>query len=163
MVTSPAPLTRPTDRLSWLWLAVGMALLPFTGWQTVLPLAAWLAPPCLLRFARTQRLVVALPLVALATWAATLVAWRNDYFGPPSLITALFMLVAGLPLVLGCLADRLLAPRLTGFPRTLAFPCTVTAVEFLMTLVNPLAAGGSLAYSQPGQLATQQLVAVTGM
>jgi hypothetical protein len=36
--------------------------------------------------------------------------------------------------------------------RTLVFPCAVTAIEFLMTLFNPLAADGTLAYSQPGQL-----------
>ncbi|MBM4424322.1 MAG: hypothetical protein FJ030_13200 [Chloroflexi bacterium] len=41
-----------TDRLSWLWLILGAALLPFTQLQTAMPLAAWLAPVFLLRFAR---------------------------------------------------------------------------------------------------------------
>jgi hypothetical protein len=32
----------PINRLAWLWLLVGFALLPFTAWQNVIPLAAWL-------------------------------------------------------------------------------------------------------------------------
>ena len=39
--------------MSWLWLACGAALLPFTGLQTTIPLAGWLAPIFLLRFTRT--------------------------------------------------------------------------------------------------------------
>ena len=45
----------PTDRLTWLWLLIGFALLPFTIVQTMLPLAAWLVPLFLLRFARIAR------------------------------------------------------------------------------------------------------------
>jgi hypothetical protein len=45
---------RPVDRFSWLWLAVGLALLPFSTVHAELPLAVWLAPIFALRFARTQ-------------------------------------------------------------------------------------------------------------
>ena len=63
-----------------------------------------------------------------------------------------------------CPARRQQPPRrLSGALRTLIFPCAVTAVDFLNTLINPLAAGGSLAYSQPDQLPLQQIVAITGM
>ena len=33
------PTIAVTSRWSWLWLVIGAALLPFTGWQTVIPLA----------------------------------------------------------------------------------------------------------------------------
>src|SRR2546423_1660459 len=51
---SPSQSDRPIDRLSWLWLAVGLALLPFSTVHAELPLAVWLAPIFALRFARTQ-------------------------------------------------------------------------------------------------------------
>jgi apolipoprotein N-acyltransferase len=160
----PAAVTIPvTSGWSWLWLVIGAALLPFTGWQTVIPLAAWLAPIFLLRFARTQRLIVALSILPIASCVATFVAWRNDFFGPPNLTVYIFVIVAGVLSSLGYMADRLLAPRLSGALRTLLFPCAITTVDFLNTLINPLAGGGSLAYSQSGQLPIQQIVSVSGM
>jgi len=53
---------------SWLWLGIGAALLPFTLLQTVVPLAAWLAPVFLLRFTRMQRIWVAVPVLALVSY-----------------------------------------------------------------------------------------------
>ena len=50
----PAPSDRPTDRFSWLWLVIGLALLPFSTVHAELPLATWLAPIFVLRFVRTQ-------------------------------------------------------------------------------------------------------------
>lgn len=66
------------DRLAWLWLLSGFLLLPFTFFQTVIPLAAWLAPLFLLRFTRTYRRPrAALTLVFLAYAAAVLIASRG--------------------------------------------------------------------------------------
>ena len=60
---SDRPQTAPTDRLSWLWLLFGFLLTPFLTWQTVIPLAAWVAPLFLLRFERTsRRALISLPL-----------------------------------------------------------------------------------------------------
>ena len=73
--------TRPAERhvrhlrrgrRSWLWLAVGAALLPFTMFQYVIPVAAWLSPIFLLRFVRLTRARVGLPVVALVGYLATL-------------------------------------------------------------------------------------------
>ena len=41
--------------LRWLWLLIGFALLPFTAYRVVIPLAAWIAPVFLLRFERVSR------------------------------------------------------------------------------------------------------------
>ena len=65
---------RPLDRRSWLWLILGAALLSFGTIHTDLPLAAWLAPVLLLRFVRTQRALVGLPVIALASGAALALA-----------------------------------------------------------------------------------------
>ena len=77
--TPHAAATRPLDRLSWLWLAAGVALLPFTTVHAELPLAAWLAPVFILRFTRTQSVRVGLPVVVLLSGAAIAFAWR-DFF-----------------------------------------------------------------------------------
>ena len=64
--------------LTWLWLLVGFALLPFTLVQTMLPLAAWLAPIFMLRFARTARRTwLALTLIFLAQAISKLIAIRG--------------------------------------------------------------------------------------
>jgi len=68
----------PTRRLTWLWLIVGFALLPFTVVQTMLPLAAWLAPIFLLRFVRTApRAWLALLAIFLAEAAGNWIAVRG--------------------------------------------------------------------------------------
>ena len=71
------------DRLSWLWLAVGLALLPFSTVHAELPLAAWLAPIVILRFARTQSMRLGLPVVVLVSGAALAFAWRDFFPGIP--------------------------------------------------------------------------------
>ena len=45
---NPTPHYPPSDRLAWLWLVCGALLLPLIQYQTVWPLAAWLAPVFLL-------------------------------------------------------------------------------------------------------------------
>src|SRR4051794_15424918 len=73
----------PTDRWSWVWLLVGAALLSVASLQTLVPVAAWLAPVFLLRFVRTQRALVGLPAVAVATCLAMLVALRDGFLPIP--------------------------------------------------------------------------------
>jgi hypothetical protein len=50
-------------------------LLPFGQFQTIVPLAAWLAPIFLLRFSRTQRALIALPVLALVWGIVFLIMW----------------------------------------------------------------------------------------
>jgi len=70
------------SRLTWLWLLVGFVLLPFTIVQTMIPLAAWLAPIFLLRFARTaRRASVALSLIFLAHAIGNWIALRGSEVG----------------------------------------------------------------------------------
>src|SRR5215207_4013216 len=109
-----------TKYQSWLWLAVGAALLPFTSLVPSLWLAAWVAPVFLLRFARTQRTRVGIPVIALVHAVALGATW---YVGlAPVSIFVVSGVVAGLFATLAYLADRVLAPRLAGCARTLVFP-----------------------------------------
>ena len=155
---------RAVDRLSWLWLAIGAILLPLTAWQTVLPLAAWLAPILLMRFVRTQRAAVGLPVVAIVSSAAVIIAFRNELVPAPAPIAQLIAVGYGIAFSLAYVVDRLLAPRLHGVARTLVFPLAATAVSWLVSIApGTYATWGSPAYSQVDNLALVQLVSVTGL
>ena len=144
---------------SWLWLGIGAALLPFTLLQTVVPLAAWLAPVFLLRFTRMQRIWVAIPVVALVGYGATLIAFRGLFSVPQLLGFA----VAGFFLVIPYAADRLLTPRMRGVVRTLAFPATDLTIGFAFGQSGSLGTTGAPAYTQVGNLPLTQVVSVTGI
>jgi apolipoprotein N-acyltransferase len=160
--SSPGSLHR--GRWSWIWLVVGTALLPFATLQTLIPLTAWLAPVFLLRFTRSQRLLVGCPVLVLAMSGALFVALRGGFFpvvdGPGYY---LFVATLGLGGALPFAVDRILAPRLGGVPRTLVFPAAVTTIEFLGTIGSPFGTAGSTAYSQYAGLPLLQLVSVTGI
>lgn len=148
----------PSDRFSWLWLSAGAALLPFIQFQTIVPIAAWLAPVCLLRFARVQAPVVAFPSLVLATYLASLIALRGVFASPA---VYLFGLV-GIANVLPYIVDKFLARHLTGFVRTLAFPASYVVVDWAIGR-SSLGTLGSPAYSQFGNVPLTQIVSVTGI
>jgi apolipoprotein N-acyltransferase len=155
------------DRLAWLWLAIGFLLLPFTMVQTVIPLAAWLAPVFLLRFVRTSRRArTALPLTFAAYAIGALIATRGTETGSMQLLVlgiVLFPLVRGLMYTLPYAADRWIGPRLGLWTRVLVFPLAFTTVDWLMSLGKVISSAGSPAYSQYNNLALMQILAVTGM
>jgi apolipoprotein N-acyltransferase len=165
---SPDPLPDArSDRLTWLWLAIGVLLLPFTLVQTVIPLAAWLAPAFLLRFVRTSRRAwTALPLIFAAYAIGVLIATRGAEPGSVQLLIlgiVLFPLVRGLMYTLPYAADRLIGARLGLWGRVLVFPLAFTAVDWLMSLGKAINSTGSPAYSQYDSLALMQILSVTGM
>jgi apolipoprotein N-acyltransferase len=155
---NPTTAHPPTDRLAWLWLVCGAALLPLIQYQTVWPLAAWLAPVFLLRFARTQPARRAVPVLMLVYYLAAVVALRNVMPLPMLPLLGLTGLV-GVP---AYLVDRALAGRLAGLPRTLAFPLTAAVMDWLFGK-SPLGTFGSPAYSQFGNVPLIQLVSLTGV
>jgi apolipoprotein N-acyltransferase len=158
----------PSHRLAWLWLLVGFALLPFTFWQNVIPLAAWLAPVFVLRFARTSgRPRLVLPLIFLVYAVSIWISLRGTEQGLP-----LFEYVAGLlvlPVSKGLLfalpyvADRWASPRLGLWGRTLVFPLAFTSLDWAMSRLVVIMNTGSPAYSQFGNLVLMQILSVTGM
>jgi apolipoprotein N-acyltransferase len=148
-------------RWSWAWLLLGAALLPFTFFQTVIPVAAWLAPIFLLRFVRTQRARVALPLVALVGYGATLLALRGVFAAPDVFLWAL----GGIALALPYGTDTLAAGRLHGLSRTLLFPAVDTATGFLFSLDqgSPLGSWGATGYTQATNLPLLQTTSILGV
>jgi apolipoprotein N-acyltransferase len=134
-------------------------LLPFGQFQTIVPLAAWLAPVFLLRFARTQRARLALPILALVHYLATVVSMRDGLI--PGQTLALYALGGALG-VMPYVADTALVRRVPAWARTLVFPAAAVALDWAFGLTS-LGTLGSVAYSQFGFLSLTQLASVTGI
>src|SRR5207245_6410366 len=103
------------DRLSYLWLALAIVLLPFTFDRWTIPLAAWLVPIFWLRFLRTQPLLRGILLMLLAT----VLVWEVELIGMvPNVSGALYILIVFVYCVLYTLPyliDCVIAPPLQGF------------------------------------------------
>lgn len=152
---------QPTDRLSYLWLAIGVLLSLFTVGKWVIPLAPWLSPVFLIRFTRTQRrLLWAYFLLAITSAIVTAIVLQGVLEGSTYISTIIgAALISNLPFV----ADRLLSRQFKGFISTLAFPLAFTALEFINVATNPLGSYGSWGYTQYGNLALAQLASITGL
>jgi len=145
---------------SWLCLAIGLALMPFSTVHAEVPLAAWLAPIFVMRFARTQSIRLGIPIVVLVSGVALALAWRDFFPSPAGLIVGF---AYGLAFSVAYIVDRLLSPRLSGVLRSLVFPLAVTTVDWSASHITFLGSYGSPAYTQAGDLPLLQLVSVTGM
>jgi apolipoprotein N-acyltransferase len=166
--------SRIVDRRSWLWLIVGALLLCFTSVQPALPIAAWLAPVFLLRFTRTQRPRFGLSILALVMAVVMSGKWAIGF--APVTMLGISGAIAALLTMSGYVADRLLAPRVSGVARALVFPLALTTADWLgSTLAGPLASDvlpsffsaaatwNSPAYTQSGNLPLMQIVSITGL
>jgi apolipoprotein N-acyltransferase len=125
-------------------------------------LGAWLAPVFILRFTRTQKPFIGLPLCLLVNIGAFIIMWQ----GLIPMEGIFYYLIAGgfgLLFWLPYLADRLIAPRLKGAWATLVFPLAWTTVEYIIMLTSPFSTWGALAYTQYGNLPLMQVVSVTGL
>jgi apolipoprotein N-acyltransferase len=146
---------------AWIWLAIGFVLLLFSYGANNIPLAAWLSPVFLLRFARFNRWRIWLPLLYLA--AALGIAFQLRGMVPiPGVGYYIFLAISALEFVAPYAADRWLQPKLVGIAGTLVFPTAFVSLDYLNSL-GPYGSWGAVAYSQYGNLALLQLLSVTGM
>lgn len=160
--TGPRP--HPVSRWSWLWLLVGAGVLPFASMQTLIPLAAWVAPVFLMRFTRSQRPAIGLPVLVVAMCLALLVGVRDGFFPMEQGIGYhLFVVTLGVGGAVPFAVDRVLAPWSSGLSRTLVFPAAVTTVELVGAISSAYGTAGSTAYSQYAGLPLLQLASVTGI
>lgn len=153
--------SRPHTSRSWLWLLVAAGLLLFANGANSVWVAAWLAPIFLLRFVRTQKTLVGLP-IAYVLLSATMAFQFRGMVPIPGIAYYGFLVVDGLTLVAPYVLDRVLAPRIGGFAATLIFPAAWAATDYLVSL-GMYGSWGASAYSQYGNLALLQLLSVTGL
>ena len=150
----------PMRTHTWVPLFVAALLLPLANGAHAVALAAWLAPLFLLRFSRSQRIIVSLPVILAAQVAALTIQYRGMVPFPTPIYIAV-MLFYGLLFTMPYLVDRLLAPRLSRFFSSLAFPLTWASIEYLFSL-GPFGTWFATAYSQ-SDLALLQMLSVTGL
>lgn len=150
------------EPLDLLWLALGAILFTFVGWRWNMPIAAWLSPLLLIRFARHQdrwyKALLAFPLIAVAGAANKWNTWDMDWY----VQVVLFLLLA-VPLVAALLMDRFFARRLPALLGTLVFPAVMVVFDLVVGQWPVLGTIISPATSQFDQTALLQVTAVTGL
>lgn len=146
--------------VSLLILLAGTLLVGFSMGRWLAPLAAWIGPAVIMRFSRDHQVGRGFLLVFAANALAFFIGF-GAFFGPP--MVAFIVVGYGLLLSLPYLVDRLVSPRLRGFPSTLVYPLAATTIEFLNIHTNPLGTWGATGFTQYGNLPIMQLASVTGM
>jgi apolipoprotein N-acyltransferase len=142
-------------------LAAAGVLLLFANGRFALPLAAWLAPLLLVRFLRTSRPLAGLLAGDAVFTGAALVIWQGVApLGGWLYVAVIALLAQGLFSIY--VVDRLVAPRLTGLKATLVLPSAWAALELAAIHVSPYGSWGGMAYTQFGNLALWQVLAITG-
>ena len=144
-------------------LLAGALLIGFSEGSWLLPLAAWVGPAFVLRYARDHSGWRGFLLLFAATTLATFIGFGGIWANRGPIMIASLTIGFGLLWSLPYLADRLLHGRLPGFASTLAFPLAMTTVDFVNIRVNPLGSWGALGFTQYGNLPVMQLASVTGV
>ncbi len=150
--------------LPFAMLLVGSLLVGFSTGRWLAPLAAWVGPVLIMRYARDHKVGRGYLLVLAACIVSVLIGFIGVWLGGLPRVMVPFLVVGiGLLWSLPYLADRLMFTRLPGFWGTLAFPLAATALEFAFIHLNPLGTWGAWGFTQYGNLPLMQLASVTGM
>jgi apolipoprotein N-acyltransferase len=150
--------------LSLLMLLAGSLLVGFSMGSWLAPLAAWIGPVLIMRYARDHKVGRGFVLIIVAHILAFVIGFASIWtqFGgllAVSMFAVLYAVLWSLPY----LADRLLNMRLPGFSSTFVYPLAVTSLEFLFIHFNPMGTWGATGFTQYGVLPLMQLSSVTGM
>lgn len=160
---------RSIDRVAWLWLLAGAALLVLAQHgHPDIGIAGWLFAAPLLRFTRSVRLVPGIVLILVvhvlagAVWVLSIRLPTDTVPWPAIIGAALLSAVLGLAF----LVDRLVAiPLRSTFPvlASVVFPLARVALELVVLTQSPFGTVfGSLAASQHGNLPLLQMASITG-
>jgi apolipoprotein N-acyltransferase len=156
--------TKSNTILSILMLLAGSLLVGFSMGRWLAPLAAWIGPVLIMRYARDHKVGRGFLLIIIAYILAFVIGFGGIWmhFGgllAVSFFAVLYAFLWSLPY----LADRLLNGRLPGFSSTFVYPLAATTLEFLIIHTNPVGAWGATGFTQYGDLPLMQLASVTGM
>ncbi len=156
--------TNSNKTLPILMLLAGSLLWGFSMGSWLAPLAAWIGPVLVMRYARDHKAWRGYPLVLAASILATTIGFISVWLGGlPQLMVPFLAVGFGFLWSLPYLADRLMSPRLKGFSSTFIYPLAATTLEFLFIHTNPLGTWGATGFTQYGVLPLMQLASVTGM
>lgn len=133
--------------LAILCLAIGGVNFYFSNGIAANVFAAWLAPIFLLRFSRSTRPSLGIPLIGLVAGCATWFAFQGVIPGDRNELFAV-AIAAGVMTSIVYLADRLISPRLSGITATLVFPAATVTALLIGSLGAPFGTWASDAYVQ---------------
>ena len=150
-----------SSSVSWVALALGCLVIPFAYGIDNVACAAWLAPLFLLRFTRTQRLWISMPVLLFVQMAATAFQLRGMFITDGSAYW-IGLIVGIVPVLVPYALDRVMVRRLPGLPGTFVFPLTYAVIDYIGSF-GPYGSWGAVGYSQYGELALLQLTALTGL
>jgi apolipoprotein N-acyltransferase len=155
---------KSNTNLSILMLLAGSLLWGFSMGSWLAPLAAWIGPVLVMRYARDHTVGRGYLLVLAASILATMIGFLGIWLGGlPRPMVPFLAIGIGFLWSLPYLADRLLYERLPGFSSTIVYPLTATTLEFMFIHFNPLGTWGATGFTQYGVLPLMQLASVTGM
>jgi len=145
-------------------ILTGGLLVAFSMGRWLAPLAAWIGPVLIIRYARDHKVWRGYAVIFAVYIVAIFIAFFSIWWGGLPRVMAPF-LVVGIALLwsLPYLADRLISPRIGGFWGTFVFPLAATTLELVNARFNPLGAWGATGFGQYGNLPLMQLASVTGM
>jgi apolipoprotein N-acyltransferase len=150
--------------LSILMLLAGSLLVGFSMGRWLAPLAAWIGPVLIIRYARDHKVGRGYLLVLAANILATFIGFIAIWLGGlPRPLVPFLIVGIGLLMSLPFLVDRLMYGRLKGFSSTFVYPLAATTLEFFYIHTNPLGTWGATGFTQYGDLPLMQLASVTGM
>jgi apolipoprotein N-acyltransferase len=145
-------------------LLAGSLLVGFSMGRWLAPLAAWIGPVLIMRYARDHKVGRGYVLILAACILAVFIGFISIWLGGLPRPMVPFLIVGiGFLWSLPYLADRLLFAQLRGFSSTFVFPLAATTLEFLFIHFNPLGTWGAWGFTQYGNLPLMQLASVTGM
>ena len=156
--------TKPNRIISILMLLAGSLLWGFSMGSWLAPLAAWIGPVLVMRFARDNKGWRGYAFLLAASILATCIGFLGIWLGGlPRAMVPFLVVGIGFLWSLPYLADRLMSPRLPGFASTFVYPLAATTLEFMFIHFNPLGTWGATGFTQYGNLALMQLASVTGV
>lgn len=145
-------------------LLAGSLLVGFSMGRWLAPLAAWIGPVLIMRYARDHKIGRGYLMVLAAMILATIIGFLSIWLGGMPRPMVPFLAVGiGFLWSLPYLVDRVLSVRLPGFASTLVYPLAATCLELLFIYFNPLGTWGATGFTQYGVLALMQLASLTGM
>jgi apolipoprotein N-acyltransferase len=157
-------LRAPRPGMELAMLLAGSLLVGFSMGSWLAPLAAWIGPVLVMRYARDHKVWRGYALVLVASILATIIGFIGIWLGGlPRPMVPFLAVGIGFLWSLPYLADRLLNGRLPGFSSTFIYPLAATTLEFLFIHTNPLGTWGATGFTQYGVLPLMQLASVTGM
>ena len=156
--------TKSNYKLSILILLAGSLLVGFSMGRWLSPLAAWIGPVLVMRYARDHKVGRGYLLVLVASILATCIGFLGIWLGGlPRPMVPFLAVGIGFLWSLPYLADRLISGRLRGFSSTFVYPLAATTLEFMFIHFNPLGTWGATGFTQYGNLPLMQLASVTGV